>query len=457
VPVSPRSYYANPPFVQALVTPEPGGVAKCARPNPNPESPNPVGFLYSCYGPKDIRSIYNIPDPLTSGINGAGQTIVIVDAFGDPTIQQDLNAFNALFNLPPANLTIVQPYATDPTADPADVVGWAGETALDVEWAHALAPAARIVLAVAPSDNSRALNQIQRLVIPKYPGAIVSLSFGNDETFVRDGLIDEIGQHALLELAKALGDTVVVAAGDLGATGVAGVTGVPTGPVAEYPASDPLVLSVGGTQSNPYVQPDPFGVSALGLLVGGTTESPAGGYGGEETWNEALFGFAPPGATGGAPSMFFPAPSWQAAASGNTHRTVPDVAWNAAVAGGVITVVGGVSHVTGGTSAAAPQWAAVIALADQARAKVGKPRLGFVNDDLYAIYNNPVRYAADFHDILASPEFQGFPENAVAADANGNPIGFSAGKGYDLTTGLGTPNVDNLLSDLVAAGSPGRR
>lgn len=447
------AYYADPPMVRTDAIPQFGGFDKCFQTQDPTDPTSPKTFYFSCYTPADMRAIYNIPDPATSQLDGRGQTIVVVDAFGDPSIQSDLQTFDAVFGLQDPQLTVYQPFPNDPTANPADVAGWANETALDVEWAHAIAPAAHIVLAVAPSDNSRSLNDIQRRVIPRYRRAIVSLSFGNDETFARSGLIDEIGQHVILARAAMLGDTVLVAAGDYGATGAAGiVNGTATGPVAEYPASDPLVTSVGGTQGAPYFlqDPDPTHVSLSGLTLGGALEQ-NGQYGAEETWNEDLLGVVQ-GATGGAPSAFFPAPPWQASASGNTHRTVPDVAYNAAVAGGVITVVGGQPSVVGGTSAGAPQWAGIVALADQLRAAQGRPPLGFLNDDLYAIYHSP-RYTADFHDILASPDFQGAPENAIAevAGPGGSLIGFSAGQGYDLTTGLGTPNANNLIRDLAAS------
>ena len=150
--------------------------------------------------------------------------------------------------------------------------------------------------------------------------------------------------------------------------------------MAAYPASDPLVTAVGGTQGRPY--PD------------GLWRSP-GGYGGESTWNEGeVYDLA----TGGAPSIFFPAPFWQRAAGGGRARSVPDVAYNAAVDGGVLVYNAGHVYTVGGTSAGPPQWSAIFALAGELRARAHRPPLGFATDNLYRLARSGSS-RADFHDV----------------------------------------------------------
>jgi len=162
------------------------------------------------------------------------------------------------------------------------------------------------------------------------------------------------------------------------------------------------------------------------------------GYGAEEVWNEAWIDAA----GGGAVSALFSPPSYQSGL-GLGGRAVPDVSYNAAVDGGVLVFYSALGpaaagfYVIGGTSAGSPQWAGIIALADTARAIAGKGRIAFANPALYSIAQGP-HYAADFHDITVG-------DNTLA----GTSVGFTAGAGYDLATGWGTPNVAHLIADFV--------
>ena len=294
-----------------------------------------------------IQQAYDYP----SGHNaptGAGQTIIVVDPYGSPTINADLTAFDTTFGIAPATLTIVGPNGQGDQTDP-DVFGWGVETSLDVEWAHAMAPGAAIVLAVAASDDPSDIVATETSVLPEYPGAIVSQSFGVDENDPdpdSQAFISDL--HALYQ-SSATTDTLIASAGDGGATD--GTDSV----VASYPASDPVVLAVGGTQGQPY--PD-----GLWSPRGG------GGYGGERCGTRASRAtyYA---ATGGAPSILFAAPSWQQGVSHNSARTVPDVSYHAAIDGGEIVFYGPNVFTVGGTSAGPPQWAGIIALADQLRSR----------------------------------------------------------------------------------------
>ena len=367
-----------------------------------------------CYRPSAIRAAYNFP----ANLDGTGQTIVIVDAFGSPTITQDLATFDALFGIPaPPSFTILCPEGCPSSSfnnKHHDVAGWSIETSLDVEYAHAMAPGANIVLVVAATSSGDAINVAEAAAIEQFPGAAMSQSFGIPEYLVHGNNAQIMQAHRNYVAATAAGITLLASAGDFGATN-ADPANVPN---AGFPASDPLVIGVGGTEGNPYFS---------GLLVNG-------GYGAEQVWNEPQFGLA----TGGAPSRFFAVPGYQGGLNLQT-RTTPDVAYNAAVNGGVLVLdsaLGGFFRV-GGTSAGSPQWAAIIALANQ---HAGHP-LGFLNPAIYKVAESSA-YANDFHDITSG-------DNKLLGTQNG----FSAGPGYDFATGWGTPNVSNLIPDLVAAAS----
>lgn len=407
-----------------------------------------------CYSPNDIKTAYGYP----SGLDGSGQTILIVDAYGSPTVESDLETFDHQFGIaaPPSfaiDCDAGCPHPSFNGKDGATVAGWAEETSLDVQWAHAMAPGANIVLVVAPNPHGNAINAAEALAIEKYPGAIISQSFGSYESSIKgNGNNIQLQQaHQNYEAAAAAGDTVLASAGDEGATN----TG--TTENATYPASDPLVTGVGGTEGDPYYNglagspvPDCFASSAvcdLGLVQtscsgNATTGSctPVG-YGAEQVWNEPFFGAA----TGGAESLIFPTPSFQAGVTGSAQRTTPDVSYNATISGGVLTYLGFLGsgsgwYIFGGTSAGSPQWASIVAIADQARGKQGKGPLGYLNPTLYGIAEGS-GYSSAFHDITVGND-----------QLAGTPFGYSAHAGYDIASGWGTPQVGNLVSALAATG-----
>jgi subtilase family serine protease len=423
-------YIAGPPNVQVTSgTVVPDGLPYCRS-----------GLI--CYSPQFVRTAYNYPSTLT----GAGQTILIVDAFGSPTVAQDLATFDGVFGIPaPPSFTILCPEEGCPVFDPSDThhgeQGWSVETSLDVQYAHAMAPGANIVLVVASTSSGNAINAAEAAAIAKYPGSIMSQSFGIPEILVHADNAQIKQAHRNYQVAQAAGITVLASAGDLGAT-----NGFATAN-AGFPASDPLVTSVGGTQGNPYSTPFTLSTCSGGPCTTGlatiTGICKSGslfvsvctplGYGGEQAWNEPAFGSA----TGGAPSLLFAVPAYQQGL-GLSSRTTPDVAYNAAVNGGVLVVWSAIPaqagiYIVGGTSAGSPQWAAIVALANQ---KKGGP-LGFLNPTLYKVGCSG-KYAADFHDITVG-------NNELA----GTPAGFSAKTGWDDATGWGTPNVANLVNDLV--------
>jgi subtilase family serine protease len=379
----------------------------------------PPGRGLACYTPALIRKAYNIPN----GLDGTGQTIVIVDAYGNPTVQSDLHTFDQAMGLPDPTLNIFyptgQPQKPSTPQDKHNVAGWENETNLDVQWSHAIAPGATIDLVIAATSSGNNLNVAQRFAIENHLGAQMSLSFGSSENHINGkGNNTQLQQaDAIYEEAAMNNITVFASSGDGGASnGTASVT-------ANFPASDPLVTAVGGT--NLFMADD-------------------GTYQRETVWNDSDPNLCPFnctrgifGATGGAPSVIFAAPAYQSALSGQQLRTTSDVGYNASVYTAVLVYLGFLGgpanqfYFFGGTSEGAPQWAAIQALANQ---KAGHS-LGFINPTLYAIGANPSKYAADFHDITVGQN--GF-----------GTAGFSAQAGYDLPTGLGTPNVANLLNDL---------
>ena len=411
------SYVASPPHLQgpAVSTIRPGlpGVGNnCATLFGTP-------FPLGCYDPAEIRDAYDVP----SRYDGTGQTIIIVDAYGEPNIQQDLATFDGLFGIPaPPSFTVYTGSSTQ-TAGPHAPSSWQLETALDVEYSHAIAPGARLVLIEAPSSSGNAINTVERQIIPKYPGAIVSQSFGIPEDFINGGGNNTQVQqaHQNYALFESLGDTVLASAGDFGATNDTAQNS------ASYPASDPLITSVGGTQGLPF---------PLGLCPDAGSDSCS--YGGEQVWNEPAT-VSVPVATGGALSQVFATPSYQAGL-GLSTRGVPDVAYNAAINGGVLVIQSPFIELVGGTSCGSPQWAGIFALVNQARGEAAMSPIALANPSLYSIYGGGTgaHYASDFHDITVG-------DNTLA----GQPVtGFSAGVGYDLATGIGTPDVGNLIASL---------
>jgi subtilase family serine protease len=277
------TYTANPPRVQVTVDQvSPFGLPQCRT--SDPASPTP-GILY-CYAPRYIWTAYNILPVFQSGNFGQGQTIVIVDAFGSPTIQQDLQTFhNAFFGpaFPAPDFEVLCPMGC-PTFNPRNApqaeINWTFETSLDVEWAHAIAPLAKIKLVVAPTPHGDAINNAVAYAVAKYPGSIISQSFGIPEAGFRGNNSQFMQALANYSAALQRRITVLASSGDLGATNG-------TYPVANagYPASDPFVTSVGGTQGLP-----------LGNLVtlSGTCAPPVAsactptGYGAEQVWNERM-------------------------------------------------------------------------------------------------------------------------------------------------------------------------
>ena len=372
-----------------------------------------------CYGPAQIRAAYGTDRLIAHGITGKGRTITIIDAFQSPTITSDLATFDTLFGLPAPTFNILAPDGLtpfDPTS--ADQVSWAGEITLDVEYAHAIAPGATIDLVLAKSDQDADILSAQRFVIDHDLGDVISQSFGEAEQCENPAIFS--AAHALFVQARRQRQTVFASSADQGAA-LPTCDGTSFFKAVSTPASDPDVTGVGGTI----------------LDADGIT----GAYHSETTWNEPDFNAA----TGGGFSAIYPTPTFQRHL-GLPSRGVPDIAYNAAIIGGVLAVWSssgqGANLVFrfGGTSAGSPQWSGLIALADQLRHR----RVGYLNDALYFAARSPRIYGALFHDITTG-------DNTYHG-ANITIPGYPATKGWDPATGLGTPKANLLVPALALAG-----
>src|SRR5258706_5232824 len=346
--------------------------------------------------PAQMRHAYGVDSINFNGVsgNGTGQTIAIVDAYDDPTATSDLRAFDQAFGLAdaPSFTKLNQSGGTAlPGVDPAGRGNsWALEESLDIEWAHAIAPQANIILYEA---NSSSYNDLITAAVNAarnhHKVTAISMSFGGGE-FSSERTLDSY----FTTPAGHSGVTFVASTGDSGSPG-------------GYPAYSPNVIAVGGT---------PLSVDA------------SGNYLGETAWSSG----------GGGVSTLEAEPSYQSAFQSTGKRSTPDVAMDADPNSGVAvydSYDNGASTPwvqLGGTSLSAPMFAGIISIANQGRVQNGLGTLDGRTEALPAIYQAS---AANFHDVTS-----------------GNNGGFSATAGYDEGTGRGTPIANLLVSPLT--GSP---
>ena len=401
-------------------------------------------YQVACYQPFQIQDAYNLAPLFAKGVDGKGETIVIVDSFGSPTIANDLNVFDKAFGLPaPPSLTVIQPagpvppYVANPNRE-----GWAGETTLDVEYSHVMAPDANILLVETPTSENEGtsgfpqIETAEKYVIDHHLGDVISQSFSaTEQTFPTAQSLLRL-RGAYIDAAQN-GVTVLAAAGDSGAADV-GRNGTTYyyHPVTSWPDSDPLVTGIGGTQ----------------LHLNGTGARTAPDSVWNDTYNHAtqeyIEGNAGPNplAGGGGKSIIFSRPAFQdgvASVVGN-QRGVPDISMSGAC-DGAVDVYQGFPGQTGwfptcGTSEATPLFAGVVALADQV---AGHP-LGNINPSLYAL---SAQGAPGIVDITSGNNYVSFPQGGKVHTV----IGFVATKGYDLASGVGTVNAALFVPELAAA------
>ncbi len=441
-----------------------------------------------CFTPEAMSHSYNYAPLLADGNQGQGKTIAIVDSFGSDTIRDDLGVFSTAFNLPhlcgdsgpstpdgncapgvTPRFDILQVQGS-PSASPPppnngtgqeDRNSWALEVSLDVEWAHATAPLANILLVTTPTAETLGVQGFQQMmnaeqfVIDNHLADVISQSFGAGEGSFHSGLsaIQQLRQSFID--AQTNNVTVLASSGDGGTTNhmkepVKNPDVIPY-PSVGWPASDPLVTAVGGTNL------------CTNAVTGVGVDSVSPPITCQQNPGIQDIGWV---GSGGGYSILFPRPDFQntlpagstfvgssAGAPGpNTNmRGVPDVAYQASARTGVLvymtepattassTGCGGANpcsigwFVVGGTSAGSPQWAGLIAIADQMAGR----DLGYINPKLYQIGSDPTRYANDFNDI------------SLGNNQTSTISGYSASQGWDAITGLGTPNAANLLPDLA--------
>ena len=406
----------------------------------------------ACYRPAQIQRAYNLPRLFREGVTGRGQTIVIVDSFGSPTVQRDLAAFDRAAGLPaPPSLKVIQPAGKVPAYRPtSNREGWAGETDLDVEYAHTIAPGASILLVETPTSENEGTTgfpQIvtaEKYVISRHLGGVISQSFSaTEQTFgSKRSLLNLRGAYID---AASKGVTVLAASGDGGAADVKfNEVTYYRHRVTSWPDSDPLVTGVGATQ--------------LHLNAAGDNVRPASVW--NDTYNQATDEFAAghrgpsPLASGGGRSVIFGRPSFQNGVRGvvGDRRGVPDISMSGACNGGADMYQSFPGQAAGwyptcGTSEATPQFAGIVALADQV---AGHP-LGVINPYLYRL---SARRAPGIADVVSGNNTVSFRQGGRVRTVPG----FSARRGYDLASGVGTVNAFWFVPELArAAGQRGRR
>ncbi|MDF3302149.1 S53 family peptidase [Streptomyces tropicalis] len=385
----------------------------------------------SCYTPTQYRQAYGLNPLHRAGVTGKGRTIVIVDSIGSPTIQHDLDVYSARFGMRSTHVDVVR-WGTVPRFDPArpDHLSWAGESTLDVEMAHAVAPDAHIVLVETGDGGSgdgitglREMMDAEKSLVDRGVGDVISQSFGATENnfpgFRRGDFSSIQNLRYAFKAAARRGVTVLASSGDGGATNA--TTNVKADypyRVNAWPSSDPLAVSVGGTQMH--------------LDAKGDRVAP------DSVYNDD-------GASGGGVSHVFARPPYQNGVEQvvGDRRGTSDVSMSAAKNGGAWVYSSYDPKRVGwdvcvGTSAATPLFAGIVALADQ----VAGHRLGDIHQALYTLFaqssRNPSTGIVDVKDGTNN-SFAGVP-------------GYTAVKGYDMATGIGTVDAARFVPALARQG-----
>jgi subtilase family serine protease len=410
-------------------------------------------FDAACYSPQQVQRAYDATPLYSEGITGAGTTIAIVDSFGSPTIERDLAHYDRAFGLPaPHSLRIIQPAGRVPRFDPAngEMVAWAGETTQDVEAAHTIAPGASILLVETPVSETVGVHGFPQIVaaenyvLEHHLAQVISQSFSSAEP-------DFPSVRSIMRLRsayfRAAADHVSVldAAGDHGVSAETlhnRVDAARPEPdeyfrrhVASWPASDPLVTAVGGTN--------------LRLDAAGLRTTP------ERVWSEFPTAPGPSWSGSGGPSAVFARPSFQRLipTGAPLHRATPDISMSAAgnnlLAYSSFRVRALGEHggpawwIAGGTSESTPLFAGFVALADQL---AGHP-LGDLNPRLYALAAADGWGADGLVDVTRGNNT--FHFTGVGAAASFTVPGYAARAGYDMASGLGTVDAYLLAHSLA--------
>ena len=400
-------------------------------------------YKVACFDPAQIRQAYHLQALYARGVTGKGATIVIVDSYGSPTIRNDLSVFDRAFGLPaPPAFRIIRPAGRVPPYDPAnsDMAGWAGETTLDVEWAHAVAPGARLLLVETPVSETEGVHgfpQIvtaERYVLDHHLGGVISQSFSaTEQTFPGPASVTKL--RGAYQLAARDGVTVLAASGDSGAADI----GLDEStyylfPVTSWPDSDPLVTGVGGTQ----LHFDSRGRPTAPTVWNDTRNTGANEFADGNAGQRVRAG-------GGGRSVLFRRPGYQNGVRSvvGSRRGVPDVSMSAACNGAVDTYQSFGGAPAGwtpscGTSEATPLFAGIVALADQ----VAGHALGLINPALYRL---SAERAPGIVDVTSGNNTVSFSQGGHLHTVRG----FSARRGYDLASGGGTIDAQYFVPELA--------
>ena len=427
--------------------------------------------------PDDFATIYDLNALYSAGIDGTGQTIAIM---GQTTIDiSDITTFRSVSGLAANSPTEFDVPNSNPTRSTADL----GEADLDVEWSGAVARKATIVYV---NSGNGAFDSLQYVINNKINGKlipVISISYGVCEADEGDFLAADEGN---LQQASSQGQTVVAPSGDNGAADCdyssSGVTSATRGYAVDFPASSPYAVGVGGTTLTEGSSITPYWSSSNNSSNGSALQ-----YIPEDAWNDTQAAGAL-AATGGGVSTLFTKPSWQTGTGvpNDGYRDVPDIAFAASPAhDGFITCSagscavcfpGGAANTTergnadgncsssslpgyrkdttswtlsvvGGTSAGVPTFAGVVALINQ---KTNSSQ-GTLNQKLYQMAAS-TPYA--FHDITIGDNIVPCTTGKTDCPSGTTSIGYSAGPGYDLATGLGSVDAYNLVMNWNATATP---
>jgi subtilase family serine protease len=431
----------GPAQTAATGTPTAHGTARPSSAGPSSRSSADCDTVANCYTPQQLEVAYGVQPLLQRGIDGSGETVVLPELaetqVNPPVVtdlRQDFAAYDRLFRLPAPRLKVVStfPGATHP---------WLafGEEVLDAEVVHAIAPRAALTIVLVKGTSLDGADQavpasVAALRLGAAQGGIISLSPAGQvggEHCVGNAQLTELNDA--LQAAANRHVTVVAATGDIGAAGEpcalmdalgGSLSGFTPRKEVILVASDPLVLSAGGTTLD--------ASHATGTWIGETAWGLPDGSAGSAFQ-----------ASGGGFSHLFSRPAYQNGVQGiGSMRGVPDVAADGDPATGIAVITanaGGGYTISGhaGTSASAPLWAGIIALADQ----YAKRHLGFVNPAIYQIARGP-QYHRAFHDVTAgNSNTAEFPPTTIT--------GYRAGPGWDPVTGWGSPDA-RILVPLLA-------
>ena len=355
------------------------------------------------YTPNELKSAYDVTSLASAGMDGSGQTVALfeLDGFNQSNITTYDNYYNLGSSAP--STVLVDGYNGAATG------GGEGEVELDIEVANAIAPKANVMVYEGPNSSQGVIDTYQKIATDD-TAKQVSTSWGESE--LQSSTSDMNSMHTIFQQMATQGQSIYSAAGDSGAYDGGG-----SQLAVDSPANDPYVTGVGGTN----------------LQLNGS-----GGYGSESAWSDS----ANSSGGGGGLSTIYSQPSWQTGPGvqnsySNGMREVPDVSADADPNSGYSIYSAGQWTVYGGTSCAAPLWAALTALNNQYAAANGKTPLGYANPTLYTMFNTTQPYNA-YHDVTT-----------------GNNLYYPATQGYDMATGIGTPDAYNLVRDINGSSGGG--